>query len=566
MNEALLSEVGTIVSPLRRVDSSMKHVLAIDQGTTGTTALIIAADGRIAGRGYQEITQHYPQPGWVEHDAEEILERTLLAARDAIAMSGVRPDVIGITNQRETVVVWHRDTGKPLARAIVWQDRRTTERCAELRNKTTFIAERTGLRPDPYFSATKIEWLLKKPEIAFVARNGRLLAGTIDTWLIWKLTGGRVHATDPTNASRTLLFDINRLKWSRELCDIFNIPMEILPEVRPSAGDFGKTVTSFFGKSLPITGVAGDQQAALFGQGCCVAGQAKNTYGTGAFLLLNTGDKVPSAGEGLLATVACDERGGAAYALEASIFVAGAAIQWLRDGLGILYNAAESERLARSLDSNDGVYFVPALVGLGAPNWEPKARGTLVGLTRGTTRAHLARAALEAMAYGSAEMLAVMAKRGRVKFESLRVDGGASANNWLLQFQSDILGIPVERPDMIETTALGAAGLAGIAGGVWSDAAEFIGTRQFTRFTPVMPRESAGGLMAGWQRAMRATLVWARDNVDADAAKKKKTRRGSAAKKRVSLKVKSSAKGKSSGGTGGKSGGAGAKPARGRSK
>ena len=566
MNEALLSEDGTIVAPLRRVDSSMKHVLAIDQGTTGTTALIIAADGRIAGRGYQEITQHYPQPGWVEHDAEEILERTLLAARDAIAMSGVRPDVIGITNQRETVVVWHRDTGKPLARAIVWQDRRTTERCAELRNKTTFIAERTGLRPDPYFSATKIEWLLKKPEIAFVARNGRLLAGTIDTWLIWKLTGGRVHATDPTNASRTLLFDINRLKWSRELCDIFKIPMEILPEVRPSAGDFGKTVTSFFGKSIPITGVAGDQQAALFGQGCFVAGQAKNTYGTGAFLLLNTGSEVPRAGEGLLATVACDAQGGAAYALEASIFVAGAAIQWLRDGLGILYNASESERLARSLDSNDGVYFVPALVGLGAPNWEPRARGTMVGLTRGTTRAHFARAALEAMAYGSAEMLAVMAKRGRVKFESLRVDGGASANNWLLQFQSDILGIPVERPDMIETTALGAAGLAGIAGGVWSDAAEFIGTRQFTRFTPVMPRESADELMAGWQRAVRAALVWARDNVDANAAKKKKKRRTSAAKKRVSVQGKAAPKGKSSAGTGRKSSGAGAKPARGRSK
>ena len=566
MSEALLSEVGTIVVPLRRADSSMKHVLAIDQGTTGTTALMIAADGRIAGRGYQEITQHYPQPGWVEHDAEEILDRTLLAARDAIAMSGVKPEVIGITNQRETVVVWHRDTGKPLARAIVWQDRRTTERCAELRSRTTFIAERTGLRPDPYFSATKIEWLLRKPEIAFVARNGRLLAGTIDTWLIWKLTGGRVHATDPTNASRTLLFDINRLKWSRELCDIFKIPMEILPEVRPSAGDFGKTVTSFFGKSLPITGVAGDQQAALFGQGCCGAGQAKNTYGTGAFLLLNTGDKVPSAGEGLLATVACDASGGAAYALEASIFVAGAAIQWLRDGLGILYNTAESERLARSLDSNDGVYFVPALVGLGAPNWEPKARGTILGLTRGTSRAHFARAALEAMAYGSAEMLAVMAKRGRVKFESLRVDGGASANNWLLQFQSDILGIPVERPDMIETTALGAAGLAGIAGGVWNDAAEFIGTRQFTRFTPAMPRESAGELIAGWQRATRATLYWARDNVDAEAAKKKKKRRTSTAKRKNSAKAKSSTTGKSSAGRGRKSAGAAAKPARGRSK
>jgi len=491
--------------------NDQKHVLAIDQGTTGTTALVIASDGRITGRGYQEITQQYPQPGWVEHDADEIFERTLRAARDAIAESGVKPDVVGITNQRETIVAWHRDTGKPLARAIVWQDRRTTDRCAELRNKTSFFAERTGLRPDPYFSATKIEWLLKKPEIAFVARNGRLLVGTIDTWLIWKLTGGRVHATDPTNASRTLLFDINRLKWSRELCDVFKIPMEILPEVRPSAGDFGKTVTSFFGKSIPITGVAGDQQAALFGQGCCAPGQAKNTYGTGAFLLLNTGDQVPRAGEGLLATVACNEKGGAAYALEASIFVAGAAIQWLRDGLGILQTASESERLAASLESNDGVYFIPALVGLGAPNWEPRARGTIFGLTRGSTRAHFARAALEAMAYGSAEMLAVMAKRGRVKFESLRVDGGASANNWLLQFQSDVLGIPVERPDMIETTALGAAGLAGIAGGVWNDAAEFIGMRQFTRFTPTMPKENANELMAGWQRAVRAALVWARD-------------------------------------------------------
>lgn len=534
MNDALLSEDSSVFYPARQIDTVMKHVLAIDQGTSGTTALVIAADGRVAGRGYREITQHYPEPGWVEHDAEEILERTLLAARDAIAMSGVKPDVVGITNQRETIVVWHRDTGKPLARAIVWQDRRTTERCAQLKNKTTFIAERTGLRPDPYFSATKIEWLLKKPEIAFVARNGRLLAGTIDSWLIWKLTGGRVHATDPTNASRTLLFDINRMRWSRELCDIFKIPMEILPEVRPSAGDFGKTVTSFFGKSLPITGVAGDQQAALFGQGCFAEGQAKNTYGTGAFLLLNTGKKIPRAGEGLLATVACDETGGAAYALEASIFVAGAAVQWLRDGLGILFNAAESESLARSLDSNDGVYFVPALVGLGAPNWEPLARGTILGLTRGSTRAHLARAALEAMAYGSAEMLSVMARRSKVKFASLRVDGGASANNWLLQFQADVLGIPVERPDMIETTALGAAGLAGIAGGVWRDAAEFIGTRKFTQFTPVMPREAADSLVAGWQRAVKATLFWARDKGDDTGARKGKKRSGAAARKKSS--------------------------------
>jgi len=514
-----------MVSRFRGSDKGMKHVLAIDEGTTGITALVIAADGRVVGRGYREITQHFPQPGWVEHDAEEILERTLLTARDAITAAGVTPDVLGITNQRETVVLWHRDTGKPLARAIVWQDRRTTERCQQLKGKASFIAQRTGLRPDPYFSATKIEWLLKKPEIAFVARNGRLLAGTMDSWLIWKLTGGRVHATDPTNASRTLLFDIQRLRWSKELCDLFSVPMEILPEVRPSAGDFGKTVTSFFGKALPITGVAGDQQAALFGQGCCAAGQAKNTYGTGAFLLLNTGKKMPRPGEGLLATVACDEKGGAAYALEASIFIAGAAIQWMRDGLGILFNAAESERLARSLESNEGVYFVPALVGLGAPNWEPKARGMIVGLTRGSGRAHFARAALEAMAYGTAEMLAAMAKRGRVAFQELKVDGGASANNWLLQFQADMLGLPVARPDVIETTALGAAGLAGVGGGVWADAAEFMGTRQFTTFNPEMDRGDADALIAGWQRAVRAALGWARDNPKSATTKKRKTAR-----------------------------------------
>ncbi len=314
--------------------------------------------------------------------------------------------------------------------------------------------------------------------------------------------------------------------------------------MRPSAGDFGKTVTSFFGKAIPITGVAGDQQAALFGQGCCGAGQAKNTYGTGAFLLLNTGNKVPRPGDGLLATVACDEKGGAAYALEASIFVAGAAIQWLRDGLGILFNAEESERLARSLESNDGVYFVPALVGLGAPNWEPRARGTIVGLTRGTTRAHFTRAALEAMAYGSAEMLAAMARRARVSFQSLRVDGGAAANGWLLQFQSDVLGIPVERPDMIETTALGAAGLAGIGGGIWQDVAEFIGTRQFTRFTPAMDKSAAAGLMQGWQRAVRAALSWARDKGEDSVGKTKRT---GAAKRKAGAKsaAKSPAKSKS---------------------
>jgi len=520
----------------------MKHVLAIDQGTTGTTALVISDDGKVAGRGYREITQHYPQPGWVEHDAMEILERTLAAVREAVAASGVTPDVIGITNQRETIVVWHRDTGKPLARAIVWQDRRTTERCAELKDRSSWLSQRTGLRPDPYFSATKLEYLLAKPEVAFVARNNRLCAGTIDSWLIWKLTGGRVHATDPTNASRTLLYDINELRWSRELCDLFHVPMGILPEVRPSAGDFGRTTTALLGKAIPITGVAGDQQAALFGQGCFNAGQVKCTYGTGAFILLNVGDKAPVAQSGLLATVACDAQGRPAYALEASIFIAGAAVQWLRDGLGILSEAAESELMARSLQSNDGVYFVPALVGLGAPHWDPRARGTIVGLTRGTTRAHFARAALEAMAYGTAEMLEVMAKRGKVMFDGLRVDGGASANNWLLQYQADVLNLPVERADMIETTALGAAGLAGIAGGVWRDAEEFIGTRTFTKFTPGISRDMAEDGIAGWQRAVRAALAWAQDR---GAVPKGRAKSKGAAKSKGTGKSKGAAKPKS---------------------
>jgi glycerol kinase len=522
------------------MSESQKHVLAIDQGTTGSTALVISADGKVAGRGYREITQYYPQPGWVEHDPAEILEKTLAAVRDAVASSGVMPDVIGITNQRETIVVWHRDTGKPLARAIVWQDRRTTERCAELKDRASWLTARTGLRPDPYFSATKLEYLLRKPEIAFVARNGRLCAGTIDSWLIWKLTGGKVHATDPTNASRTLLYDINQRRWSRELCDLFSVPIGIVPEIRPSAGDFGKTTTSFFGRSIPIMGVAGDQQAALFGQGCFNAGQVKATYGTGAFILLNTGDKVPAARDGLLATLACDARGGPAYALEASIFIAGAAVQWLRDGLSIISNASETEEMARSLQSNDGVYFVPALVGLGAPNWEPRARGTIVGLTRGTTSAHLARAALEAMAYGTAEMLGVMARNGKVQFQSLRVDGGASANNWLLQYQADVLGISVERPDIIETTAMGAAGLAGIAGGVWKDADEFIGTRQFARFEPTASREAAEEGIEGWQRAVRATLGWAQDR--GDKSRRKSPARKSSASPKSTRKMSGSKK------------------------
>lgn len=489
----------------------MKHVLAIDQGTTGSTCLVIAADGRVAGRGYREITQHYPAPGWVEHDAREILERTVWAARKAVAESGVRPDAVGITNQRESVVLWDRATGEPVAPAIVWQDRRTAARCAELAPMAATITAATGLVVDPYFSATKLEWLLKDPVLAERARRGELAAGTIDSWLIWCLTSGAVHATDPTNASRTMLYDIGRGAWSEALCATFGIPMELLPQVRRSGGDFGVASAAFFGAEIPIAGVAGDQQAALFGQGCWRAGEGKNTYGTGAFLLFNTGSHRPEPGGGLLTTIACDETGAAVFALEAAIFIAGAAVQWLRDGLGILAAAADAEGLARSLTSNDGVYFVPALVGLGAPAWEPAARGTIVGITRGTSRAHLARAALEAMAFGTRDVIDLMRAQSGSGIDVLRVDGGASANDWLMQFQSDVLDVPVERPDMIETTALGAAGLAGITVGVWRTPGEFLSSRTFTRFEPGAGQATALAARGGWERAVRATLSWARD-------------------------------------------------------
>jgi len=495
----------------------LKSVLAIDQGTTGSTCLVVAADGRVTGRGYREITQHYPQPGWVEHDATELLTRTLEAAREAVARAGTMPDAIGITNQRETVVVWDRRTGQPVHRAIVWQDRRTAARCAELAGERERIAALTGLVVDPYFSATKLEWLLRDAGMARRAAAGELAAGTVDSWLVWNLTDRAVHGTDFTNASRTLLFDIGQRRWSEELCALFGVPAGMLPEVRPSSGSFGVASARYLGAAIPILGIAGDQQAALFGQGCWEPGQSKNTYGTGAFLLLNTGARRPEAGGGLLATIACDAAGEPAYALEAAIFIAGAAVQWLRDGLGIIGTAAETEALARGIPSTDGVYFVPALVGLGAPNWEPAARGTIVGLTRGTTRAHLARAALEAMAYGTADVLRVMRARAAAgggvgaSDAPLRVDGGATENGWLMQFQADVLGIPVERPDVVETTALGAAGLAGIAGGVWSTAGEFIASRRFTRFVPGEGQGAAQAGAAGWARAVRAALAWARD-------------------------------------------------------
>ena len=494
-------------------DRPVRHVLALDQGTTSSRALVVAADGRVVGRGQRDLTQHFPQPGWVEHDADEIFAVTIAAARDAIAESGVVPDAIGITNQRETIVLWDRATGRPLDRALVWQDRRTAARCVALREagQSEALYRATGLVPDPYFSATKLEWLLQQKARESEVPAERLAAGTIDSWLIWKLTNGAVHATDPTNASRTMLYDIDAMAWSSQLLALFGVPEGILPEVRPSSGDFGVTAAEHLGTAIQIRGVAGDQQAALFGQGCWRSGESKNTYGTGAFLLLHAGIERPTGGQGILTTIACDAAGGPAYALEAGIFIAGAAVQWLRDGLGLLTRAAESDAMARSLPSNEGVYFVPALTGLGAPAWEPDARGTIVGLTRGTTREHLVRAALEAMAYGTADVLEAMRSASGAPLDVLRVDGGATSNDWLMQFQADLLGVPVERPDTIETTAMGAAGLAGIAAGVWPDAAAFFASRSYHRFTPGPGENGARAGRAGWRRAVRAAVSWARD-------------------------------------------------------
>ena len=495
---------------------STPAVLAIDQGTTGSTCLVLDAEGTLLARAYSEFTQHFPRPGWVEHDADEIWTVTLAVAREALdAIGDVEVQALGITNQRETVVVWDRETLVPMHRAIVWQDRRTTELCRELRaaGHEPELRRRTGLVADPYFSGTKLTWLLReRPELRARAEAGELAAGTVDTWLIARLTDGAVHATDPTNASRTLLMGLETAAWDPWLIDLLEVPAALLPEIRPSAGDFGVAGGRHLGRDVPIAGVAGDQQAALFGQGCWSAGLAKNTYGTGAFLLLNTGRTPVASEHGLLTTAACDERGGLAYALEGSVFVAGAAVQWLRDELKVLGRAEESDALARSVAGNDGVYFVPAFVGLGAPHWEPDARGMLVGLTRGTGRPHIVRAALEAMAYATAEVLHAMEADSGVVATELRVDGGAALNDWLMQFQADVLDLPVRRPALVETTALGAAGLAGIARGVWPTAQAFLSAQAGAdRFAPAMEESVRRELLAGWGRAVRAAVAWARD-------------------------------------------------------
>ncbi|MDX1619409.1 MAG: glycerol kinase GlpK, partial [Nitriliruptorales bacterium] len=454
----------------------MVRILSIDAGTTGVRGVVVNERGAFLGIGYHEFTQHFPRPGWVEHDAEEIWEATLAACRDALAAANTEASdiaAIGITNQRETTVLWDRRTLRPAHHAIVWQDRRTAQRCDELEEAghRDQVRQATGLVIDAYFSGTKLSWLLDHVEDARSrAVAGDLAFGTVDTWLIARLTGGRSHVTEPSNASRTMLWDIRNDRWSDDMLELLGVPATVLPEVRDSAGEFGRTdPDAFLGIDAPVTGVGGDQQSALFGQGCWEPGSSKNTYGTGSFMLLNTGSDAPVSEGGLLTSVAWRIGGELTYCLEGAIFVTGAAVQWLRDGLGIIDTAAESEELAAQVpEGNEGVYLVPAFVGLGAPHWDSYARGTIVGLTRGTGRGHLARAALEAMAYQSADVAELMREDSGQPIEELRVDGGAAENDLLCQFQADILGAPVLRPQQQETTVLGAAMLAGLGAGIWS--------------------------------------------------------------------------------------------------
>lgn len=498
-----------------------KFVLAIDQGTTGTTVLIFDHDGNIRGRDYSEFRQYYPKPGWVEHDANEIWSVSLKVIGTALMNAGINArdlNAIGITNQRETAILWDRHSGEPVSHAIVWQDRRTAEYCDELKSQglEDMVRAKTGLVIDSYFSGTKVRWMLEHVEgLRARAERGEIAFGTIDSWLVWQLTGGRAHITDYSNASRTLLYNIHELAWDDELLELMGIPRAILPEVRPSSAIYGTTDPGrFFDTSnIPVSGIAGDQQAALFGQACYGEGRAKNTYGTGSFVLMNTGTSPVISKEKLLTTIAWgigDEP--VEYALEGAIFITGAGVQWLRDGLGIIKSAAETEPLARSLTGNDDVYFVPALVGLGAPHWDPYARGTILGLTRGTTRAHLARAVLESMCYQTRDVVEAMERDSGIKLKELRCDGGASVNTFLMQFQSDILGVPIDVPEVAETTALGAAFLAGLATGFWSSRAEIDEKWKLARhYDPEMAEAERTRLHDKWSEAVRRAGGWARD-------------------------------------------------------
>ena len=490
-------------------------ILSIDQGTTGTTALVLDSQGEILGRGYSEFRQIFPRPGWVSHSATEIWDTTLKVIGIAIAEAGIdASDIkgIGIANQRETTVLWDRRTGEPVHDAIVWQCRRTADLCAQYRadGLEDMVRAKTGLVIDAYFSASKIAWLLDRVyDLRARAEQGEVCFGTVDSFLLYKLTGGAVHATDYTNASRTMIYNIRRRKWDGELLEIFDIPSGILPEVRSSAGEFGITVDlGVLPAGIPIGGIAGDQQAALFGQRCVRAGDIKNTYGTGCFTLFQTGARAVPSAHGLLTTLACGPFGRVSYALEGAVFSAGATVQWLRDGLGIIDTAAETEAWSQAIDDTGGVYFVPAFTGLGAPHWDEDARGAIVGLTRGTGRAHLARAALESIAYQSADLVHAMIADAGESVASLRVDGGAVVNDFLMQFQADILDVPVIRPKYVETTALGAGMLAGLATGVWDDADALADINPPQRtFEPAMSQDRREALMAGWHKAVERTLL-----------------------------------------------------------
>ena len=495
-----------------------KYVLALDQGTTSSRCILFDREQNMVSVAQREFTQHYPKPGWVEHDPMEIYSSQYGVLHEVLAQSGVDASeiaAIGVTNQRETTILWERDTGKPVYNAIVWQCRRTAAQCEELKRDAAFVEhvrEKTGLLIDAYFSVTKIKWILDNvPGAREKAERGELLFGTVDTWLVWKLTGGAVHVTDYTNASRTMLYDIGRLQWDKEICDRLNIPMSILPEVRPSSQVY-RTV-KLQGAEIPIAGIAGDQQAALFGQACFEEGQAKNTYGTGCFLLMNTGERRVRSERGLITTIAASPDGKTQYALEGSVFVGGAAVQWLRDELRFVHDAADTEYFARKVPDSGGVYVVPAFTGLGAPYWDMYARGVIVGLTRGAGRNHIIRATLESIAYQTADVLHAMEQDAGKPFRELRADGGASANRFLMQFQSDIIGRKILRPRIQETTALGAACLAGLAVGFWKDCDEL--RERWTidaRYEPEMSAERRDELRRGWRKAVTRAMSWDEDS------------------------------------------------------
>jgi len=488
----------------------MKFIMALDQGTTSSRCIIFNQQGQIVSVAQREFTQIYPQAGWVEHDPEEIYQTQALVGHEALLSAGLTCKniaAIGITNQRETAVIWDKTTGKPIHNAIVWQCRRTASICDELRGSTQshedMVKRKTGLKIDPYFSATKVKWLLENVP----CEKDNLLFGTVDTWLIWKLTKGRIHATDHTNASRTMMYNIHTCEWDDEILEILGIPRHILPDVVPSSGYVGET--DIFGGSIPIAGIAGDQQAALFGQTCFEPGQAKNTYGTGCFLLMNTGATPVESQHGLITTMAASYCGKIQYALEGSMFIGGAVVQWLRDELGLITTTAETEAIAESVADSNGVYLVPAFVGLGAPHWDAYARGTMVGLTRGANKAHIVRAALESMAYQTLDIMKAMTADAGSPIDVLQVDGGASSNNFLMQFQSDILGVPTVRPVVTETTALGAAYLAGLAIGYWQSTDEIQSNRFVERkFTPKMENNLQQKLITGWEKAVTRALEW----------------------------------------------------------